>query len=169
MVHIPKISDNHEYVLDTSVIRAANINYSKEMQEKNPDSNENYDHINSVCFSVLSELIRAKVAIDKKHTILFEYETQVFDPYPNDYPAKWFTMMESRGKIVPKDISWEKDLSRHMQRHFHLSRVDCCLVHVAERASSKKVLHREKGISKAAGYINKHFGVEQINVMKVKS
>ena len=161
------ISDNYEYVLDTSVIKASILNYSDEMQRENPDSNENYEHIHKICFSVLSELIRAKIAIDAKQTIQSEYESQVFDPYPNDYPAKWFSYMESRGRIVTKKIQWKKHLSTHMRKHFGLSKVDCCLIHVAERASSRKVLHREKGIQNAAGYINEHFHVEQVNVMRL--
>ena len=167
MVQSFKISDDHEYVLDTSVVKGALLNYSKMMKEENPQSNEDYDSIHKVCFYVLSELFRAKIAVDIKKTIHTEYQLKVLDPYPNDYPAQWFTMMESRGKIVPKKIQWDKYCSREMRRRFGLSKVDCCLVYVADKASSRKVLHRDNGITNAAGYINKNFNVEQVNVMSV--
>lgn len=166
MLKTTKISDNHEYVLDTSIIMASILRYSKEMRKLNPQSNEDYDQIHEVCFVVLSELIRAKIAIDKNKIIQSEYESEVFDKYPNDFPAQWYTMMESRGKIVPKRIEWRKKCSIEMHRRFRLSKVDCCLIHVAEKTSSKTVLHRDKGISNAAGYIKKTFCVNQINVMK---
>lgn len=161
-----KISDNYEYVLDTSVLMSAVLNYAAEMKDQNPESNENYDIIHDVCFYILSELIRAKIAIDTSNMLKDEYEKKVFDKYPLDYPAQWYTMMERSGRIIPKNIIIDKYRKAEMHRFFGLSRIDCCLIHIAECTSSKKIFHRDNGITNASGYVNKHFGVVPVNVMR---
>jgi hypothetical protein len=165
--NMPKISNNHEYVLDTSVLKAAVLNYSAEMKKENPGSMENYDVIHEICFVVLSELIRANIALDTQNIIKNEYESEVLDLYPTDYPAQWYSMMERYGKVIPKDITIDNKRRAEMRRFYGLSKVDCCLIHVAEYTSSKQVLHRDNGISNASGYAKKYFGVTPVNVMKI--
>ena len=163
---IAKISDNHEYVVDTSVIKASRLDYATEMRSMHPNSKSDYNKIQEVCFAILSELVRAKIAIDSGKKILHEYQEKEFDNNPNGFPAHWFSLMESRGKVSRKRIQLKLDLCRRMKKRFCLSKIDSCLAHVAEKTIVKQILHRDKGISKASGFIKKHFGVKEIDIMK---
>ena len=165
-ISIIKISNNHEYVLDTSVLMSSILNYAELMRKQSPDSEEDYDHIHEVCFIILSELNRASIALDTDKIIKGEYEEKVFGPFPNEFPSQWFVMMEKLGKIKPKKITINVKHKAQMKKYFGLSKVDCCLIHVAEETSSKQVLHRETGLLNAAGYARQHFGVKTVNVMK---
>jgi len=161
-----KITSDYEYVVDTSIIRATTINYAHEMNRKNPQSEEDYHNIHKTCFELLLELYDAKIALDSGNRMKSEYDSIVFNEYPSDFPAQWFMTMESQGKIIIKNIQINGQHKTKMHKEFGLSKTDCCLVHVAEKTNSRRILHREKGLLKAAGYIKKYFNVEQIHVMK---
>jgi len=74
--------------------------------------------------------------------------------------------MERTGKIIPKDITIDRDRKSEMRRFFGLSKVDCCLIHVAQYTTSKKVLHREQGLTNATGYARQYFEVDTVDVMR---
>jgi hypothetical protein len=161
-----RIINDLEYVLDTSVLMAGILNYAGAMKEGNPESTENYDSIHEVCFAVLLELVKSKIALDRNNIIKNEYEEEVLDRFPTDFPAQWYSIMERQGKIKFKDIIIDGRHRAEMRRRFGLSMVDCTLIHVAQHSSSRIVLHRDGGISNASGYANQHFRVRPVNVMR---
>jgi len=163
---MPKISKDHEYVLDTSVLLPAILNYAEGMSNENPHSTSDYQNIHDVCFEVLLQLANASIALDTDNIIKQEYERLVFNTYPNDFPTQWYSRMERTGKIIPKDITIDGKRKSEMKNFFGLSKVDCCLIHVAQFTTTKKVLHREQGLTNAAGYANQYFEVVTVNVMR---
>lgn len=156
-----------EYVVDTSVIYSTIEAYPEEMADSSSMTHDELVDVRDRCFDIISSLEKSFIAIDDEGRIYKEYNNKVFLRYSNEYPTQWYIRMVECDRVKTKEVSSvDKTILSRVKRKYGLSPADCQFVFTSSRTNKRILLHRDSDYCNASGFINKHYKVKQIHVLK---